>query len=311
MPGSGGMAKTDRVPTRLTTVPAVLAVCLVAAAPAIASNQPDPVAVGPSGGKATRGFSSSLGVFVTAPSEWVRGCCYTSTSGQWDGPRYRPSKNPNIENRARLVWQVTFARGHKSLAKRAQGGNTTGWPVISSEKLKIPHIVGGRRVGKLPAYGVLDGEAHPGSRRQGIVAINLSRHVTALASFIIVDPIAEDWGTPGTVSIDGMPAGEWATSQVKAAWAGVFVEGNLPPKRVAAKTAKNKVKGKVTDAFGDPLSEAKLLLQRKSSRHWKTVRTGTTGARGTYKLRIRGAGLYRVVTQVGGTTARSKHVRAR
>jgi hypothetical protein len=296
---------------RQTLIAALLiAAPLVAAGPALAANQPDSVAVGRKDIKATRGFSSSLGIFVTAPAEWGR-LTYTSLAGAWGGPKYRPSKNPNIEDTARLDWSVAFSKKHKSLQKLARAANGAGWPEVAATKLKMKHTIEGHRVGSLPAFAAIEGEAFPGARHEATVAIDLSRHLTALVTFLIIDPAADDTGAAGTVSIDGKPASQWNREQIQASIADLFVEGNLPPKRVTAERAGSAVKGKVTDSFRQPLGEAKVLLQKQAGHRWKTVRKGATSAKGTYKLRPRGAGRYRVVTQVGGSSVHSKPVSAR
>jgi hypothetical protein len=294
---------------RLTVIPALLVAALVTAGPAAAVNQPDSAAVGRKDIRATRGFSPALGIFLTPPAGWTR-ATYTSLAGEWTGLHYRASKNSSIENTARMNWSVAFTRGKKSLPTLARRANGAGFPEVAAAKVKVRRVVGGRRVRPLSAFVAIDAEALPGARHEATLAIDLSRHLTALVSFLALDPAAYDTGAGGTVSIDGKPASQWNREQIQAAIDGTFVDGDLPPKRVTAKRAGPAVKGKVTDSFGQPLAEAQLLLQKQAGHRWKTVRKGATTERGTYKLRGRGSGRYRVVTQVGGSSARSKAVRA-
>jgi hypothetical protein len=298
---------------RRLIVPALLAATLVAAAGvslADTRTQPDPVPVGVPGDKVTKGFSSSLAVFVHAPVGWERGCCYDSTSGEWIGARYRPSKNPNIENRAAILWGVHFVRG-TNLAAAARAGDDVKFPESAAAARTVPHIVGGRKAGTLKAFATMNSEASPSARREGVLAIGISRKVIAVVTFFSSDPAADDTGAAGTITIDGKPASQWNQDQINAAIGSVYVEGNLPPRTVKAKGAHGRVTGTVKDAFGHPLSEAKLTLQRASGKHWKKAAGAFTGAKGTFAFKRVRAGRYRVMTSVGGTVVTSRPLNAR
>lgn len=271
--------------------------------------QPDGVAVGLKGQRVAHGFSRALGVFVQAPAGWHRGCCYTGHSGEWDGPVWRPSLKQSHIAPAHIDWSVTFTRGKRSLASVARHAEVAGFPETDALKRSIPHIVGGRKVGKLKAFAVVDSEPAPGARREASIAIGLSRKVTAAATFFTADPPADNVGVDGSVTMDGKPASQWNREQVDAALAGVYVEGNLPPRRVTAKAHGKAIKGKVSDAFADPLATVKVTLQRAAGKRWRTVRKGTTNKRGAYSLKTRGPGRYRVVTTLNGARAKSRPVR--
>lgn len=90
------------------------------------------------------------------------------------------------------------------------------------------------------------------------------------------------------------------------------IEGSLPPARVRARRAGGKVRGAVSDAFGHPVSEVPLVLQRRSGGGggWRRAGKGTASMRGTFALRAAGGGEYRVVASLAGSTARSRAVRA-
>jgi hypothetical protein len=87
----------------------------------------------------------------------------------------------------------------------------------------------------------------------------------------------------------------------------VYLQGNLPPRRITAKAKGKRISGRVTDSFGHPLSDLALELKAGG----RTVATGTTDSRGGYTLSAPKRGTFQVASKLAGASARSGKVRVR
>jgi hypothetical protein len=279
-----------------------LALASLAAGPALAQTEPDRVTVG--GKPATKAFTKALAISLTAPAEYQRGCCYTSVSGQWAGPRYRPSKNPNVESQAKLDWGVTFTRSSSSLAALAASGGFAGFPQSAQGTVSIPHLVGGRKAGTLKGAYVIDAESSPGARQELTLAIDISRRAKALVDLFASDPAADDSGEAGLLFVNGQPASQWNRNAMLSALKLVKLEGSLPPAKIAPKVKGRKVAGKVVDAFGHPDGEIPVVIQARKGSRWSTVAKKSTSKRGTFSLKAKKAGKHRIVASLAGTSVR-------
>ena len=83
---------------------------------------------------------------------------------------------------------------------------------------------------------------------------------------------------------------------------GVRLQGNLPPKIVAARAVERGrfVRGKVVDRFLDAVLGARVSLERRAGGSWTRVAGGKTDQRGFYTLRPKRRGTYRVTRAPGG-----------
>ena len=70
------------------------------------------------------------------------------------------------------------------------------------------------------------------------------------------------------------------------------------------------VKGKVLDRFLDAVLGAPVSLERLSGGSWRKVAGGKTNPHGSYSLRPRARGTYRVTVRMAGFTAMSRTLRA-
>jgi hypothetical protein len=104
----------------------------------------------------------------------------------------------------------------------------------------------------------------------------------------------------------------WNRGQVLVALAGAQLQGNLPPKIVAARSVERgrRVRGKVVDRFLDAVLGARVSLQKSSGGGWTTVSSGKTNQRGFYSLRAKRRGTYRVTARLAGFAATSRTIRA-
>ena len=273
-------------------------------APAAAATVVDSVQVGVPK-TATRAFSPQLGVFLKSPGDYERGCCYDSRQGQWTGPAWRASSGAT--DRSHIDWRVTTTRTSRSTATLARGGGRSGYPQVSAGKVKVPHLVGGRKVGTLSGYQALDGAPAPEAASQQTLAIDLGQKVKSIVSFEASDPAVDSDPGLGTFTVNGMPASAWNRRQAQAAMRNVTVVGNLPPRKVKAKGRGLQAAGQVVDAFGHPVAEIKVALLRGS----KKVATGLTTTRGKFALSAPKGGKYRVLATLSGAKARSATLKLR
>ena len=107
-------------------------------------------------------------------------------------------------------------------------------------------------------------------------------------------------------------ASSWNRGQVLVALGSVELQGNLPPKIVAARSFERgrRVRGKVVDRFLDAVLGAQVSLEKSSGGGWTKVSTGKTNQRGFYSLRAKRRGTYRVSVRMAGFTATSRTIRA-
>jgi len=74
---------------------------------------------------------------------------------------------------------------------------------------------------------------------QAAIALDLGRHLRAVIVFDANEPATDDGGPLGPFTVGGLPASSWNREQARAALAGVYVEGNLPPARVRIRAARS------------------------------------------------------------------------
>ena len=281
----------------------VLAVS-VPSAPAAAAPVVDSVQVGVPK-TATRSFSPQLGVFLKSPGDYERGCCYDSRQGQWAGPAWRSSSGAS--DRSHIEWQVTNTRTGKSIAALARDGGRSAYPQVAAGAVKVPHIVGGRRVGTLRGFQALDGAPAPEAAAQQTLAIDLGHRVKSLVMFEASDPAVDADPGLGTFTVGGVPASAFNRRQAQSAMRNVTVVGNLPPRRVTARARGRRLTGKVLDGYSHPVAEIKVSLMRGSRR---VARTATSG-KGAFTLTAPKGGTYRVLATLSGAKARSSSLRLR
>jgi hypothetical protein len=290
-----------------------LLVCLsaaLAAVPLALGQVTDRVQVGVAGRNVTRGFSPALFVQVASPPDYAKGCCYDGDSGQWVGPRYQ-TQTGNLGGDSSIDWGVAFESRFATAEAAARGKLIHGYPDVASGATTVPHLVGGRNVGSIPAFMVLTAEGGNSARHEGALAFPLGRRVYAIARFAVFNPSSVSAAPFGDYTVKGVLASTWNRDQATTALAGIALEGNLPPARVTARAAGRRVRGAVSDSLGGPLAGVRVTLERRSGARWRSAATGSTTATGTYSLAALRPGSYRVSATLAGSTARSGVVRTR
>lgn len=296
--------------TKLKRLAPCLAVAgaLLCAAPASAQNDLDRVQVGVPG-TVTRAYATSLSLRLNIPSGFTRECCYDFVSGAWSGPLIHYASDPGRTSLSQVAWEVHFSRTSRSLAAVARGAGSANYPQVSARKRTVRHVLSGRRLGTVPAYSAVDQQAGFATA-QAALALDLGRRVKATILFTFTEPQADADSSGGAVTVNGLAASAWNRRAAELAMKSVELEGPLPISRVKARARGRRITGKVTDIAGDALGQAKLVLQRQSG-GWHTVAKGKSTLAGTFSLKARSSGRYRVVATLTRRSVRSSPVSVR
>ena len=230
-------------------------------------------------------------------------------SGRWVGPRYEQAGHPENAGVASLDWSVSFdqRQGDAEAVAKANVQHTD-WTRDQQGEIAVPHAVGPKAVGTiLGFYVIMHPSATGDARFEGVLAFPLDTNLMAVIRFQALDPPDDSYIVNGS-SI----ATSWNRGQVLVALAGAELQGNLPPKIVAARPIQRgrKVRGKVVDRYLDAVLGAQVSLQKGSGGGWTTVSSGKTNERGFYSLRAKRRGTYRVTVKLSGFTATSRTIRA-
>lgn len=286
---------------------AVLAAALVllgVAAVASAEDIVDFVQVGVPGRSSTKGFAPSLALVLSAPSaKYQRACCYDGSSGAWSGPEYRAEGNPNRGGSSTVGWKVSFARSAASPAALARKAPFLDAPRVAVGKVKIKHIVGGRKVGTITGAFVVVGERAPAARHQVAVVVPLSHKVKAVTLFNLATPFTDSAGQYGQYAIEGVRPSAWNRSQALLLVRRVSLEGALPPSKITVRARKGRLAGTVVDIYGHPVSEAPIKLRIRRNGAWRPSGLGSTTPRGRFAFNGISAGTYRILVTLGGSKA--------
>jgi hypothetical protein len=251
---------------------------------------------------------AGLLVELTSPAEYER-LAASGESGRWAGPRWEESGRPQNAGRASVDWSVTFdqRQGDAQAVSQANVAHPD-WARDQRGGLSVPHLVGNRNVGTVLGYfHMMSPSAESDARFEGVLAFPLDANLHAVVRFEALEPAADSFLVKGTV------AGKaWNRGQMLLALSGVRLQGNLPPKIVAARAVDRGrfVRGKVVDRFLDAVLGARVSLERRSGGGWTRVAGGKTDGRGLYTLRAKRRGTYRVTGRLAGFTATSRTIRA-
>jgi hypothetical protein len=254
------------------------------------------------------GLPTGLLVELESPNEYSRQSV-AGNSGRWAGPRWEEAGHPENAGAASLDWSVSFDESQGDAEQLSQASvRHRDWVRDQRGGLSVPHVVGNRNVGTILGYYVMVSPAAASDARfEGVLAFPLDTNLHALLHFEALEPAADSFIVKGTV------AGKaWNRGQLLLALSGVRLQGNLPPKIVAARSVERGrfVRGKVVDRFLDAVVGARASLERRSGGGWTRIASGKTDPRGFYSLRATRRGTYRVTVRMAGFTATSREVRA-
>lgn len=254
------------------------------------------------------GLPAGLVVELSSPAEYNRQSV-SGDSGRWTGPRYEERGNPGNAAYASLDWTVSFdeRQGDAEAIALANVGHSD-WQRDQRGEFSVPHVVGKANVGTiLGHYVMLTPAGGNDARFEGVIAFPLDTNLHAVARFEALEPSNDVFVVKGSIA-----ASTWNRGQVLLALAGISLQGNLPPKTVAARPYKRGrlVRGKVVDRFLDAVLGAQVSLERRSGGSWAKVAGTKTNQRGFYSVRAKRRGTYRVTARVAGFTAMSREIRA-
>ena len=247
-------------------------------------------------------------VELASPGEYNRQSV-SADSGRWVGPRYEERGNPGNAGLASLDWRVSFdeRQGDAAAVSLANVAHTD-WARDQRGGLSVPHVVGSKHLGTiLGYYHMLSPAAASDARFEAVLAFPLDTNLHAVVRFEALEPPTDSFAVKGTVS-----GKSWNRGQMLLALAGISLQGNLPPKLVAARSVERGrfVRGKVVDRFLDAVLGARVSLERRAGGSWTKVSGGKTNERGFYMLRSKRRGTYRVTARLAGFTAMSREIRA-
>lgn len=169
----------------MRTVTALVCGCAaaLALAPAAAAQVTETAQVHGLEGNKTAHFSRDLRVVVPSPSEYRRGCCLDSNSGEWLGPRYADTSRPSIGGDSTIDWAVGAAASSGAEAAAA-AALVHGYGEYERRALAVPHMVGNRRAGTISGmYVATQGGPFPNvaAQAEGALAFPLGGGMFATA----------------------------------------------------------------------------------------------------------------------------------
>jgi hypothetical protein len=253
------------------------------------------------------GLPAGLVVELASPADYNRQSV-SGDSGRWTGPRYEERGNPANAGFASLDWRVTFdeREGDVEAATVANLVHPE-WQRDQRGQISVLHAVGSRNVGTILGYYVMLTPGANDARFEGVIAFPLDVNFYAVAHFEALEPPNDSFVVNGSSS-----ASSWNRGHILISLAGIRLQGNLPPKTVAArpKDRGRFVKGKVVDRFQDAVLGAPLSLERLAGGSWTKIAGSRTNQRGFYSVRARKRGTYRVIVRMAGFTAMSREIRA-
>jgi hypothetical protein len=278
----------------------------MAALPAAAAGEVDRVQVGKPGQNATEGFPLALYTTVELLPEYQAVNAFDGHSRGWEGPAYRSAKRNG--GTSKLDWKVTFDRVDSADAMAAKALGGAPWPTVERPSADVPHLVGAREVGSIPAVALLtEAPGTNNAKYESVVAFPLCKGVFAAAKFSLTSPGAAYGADPNDLyMLNGIPARQWNHDHALAGLEQVALVGFLPPGRVTARAAGRTVTGVVRDCRGDAMAGIRVRLLRGA----RTVAQGTAAANGSFRLRAPGPGVYRVSVgvPVSGNASKPNHV---
>ena len=229
-------------------------------------------------------------------------------SGRWVGARYQQIGHPENAGQSTLDWTVSFdQRDGEADAVAHANLRHTDWARDQRGGLSVPHVVGTKGVGTILGYYEMVTPGIPGDARfEGVLAFPLDKNLHAVIHFEALQPPDD------TYMVGSSVASSWNRGQVLVALSGAQLQGNLPPKIVAARSIQRgrMVRGKVVDRFLDSVLGARVALEKSLGGSWTKVAGGKTDQRGFYLLKAKRRGTYRVTVKWGGFSATSREIRA-
>jgi hypothetical protein len=243
------------------------------------------------------------GVYLVlrSPDEYSR-----AAAGTWVGPAYWLPEDPSVRNTAAITWQVGFDNRPLNTERIALANLSRDWTEDQRAGVSVDHVVGGRVVGTIPGFFVLQVERRS-APAELVVALPLAPQLHAWVRFLLPRPESDAYLVKGTVA-----GSSWNRGQALLAMSRVRLEGNLAPSLVTTRArGKRRLAGFVVDVHRHAVVGAMAVLERRSRRGWRRIASTRTTRVGGYSFKVR-PGSYRVRgTLAGRFSAVSRPVRVR
>ena len=249
-----------------------------------------------------------LFIVVGSPDAYSRAAA-SGSRGSWIGPGYRPQGAPNSWGNATIDWEVGFDGRQMDTERIALANLTQDWQEDQRAGASIPHIVGGRVVGDIPGFFVLQVQRQS-APSELVLAFRLSRDLHAFVRFLLTRPESNSYYVNGSIL-----ASSWNRGQALVAMSRVKLEGNLPPALVSIRPRQG---GRVLGGFALDFNRHAVVgipvtLERRTGRGWRSVATVRTSRLGGYSFKI-APGTYRARATLAtrfSATSRAARVRGR
>jgi hypothetical protein len=244
---------------------------------------------------------AGLFLVLASPEQYSR-----VAPGSWLGPPYWPSDNPSARNNATINWEVGFDNRPLSTERIALANLSREWVEDQRNGVSVDHVVGGRVVGTIPGFFVLQVERRS-APAELVLAFRIAPELHAWVRFLLQRPESDAFYVNGSIL-----ASSWNRGQALLAMARVRLEGNLPPALVTVRTRrKGVVAGFVVDFHRHAVAGIPATLERRSGSGWRRVRSVKTNRLGGYAFRVK-PGSYRIrATLAGRFSATSRALRVR
>jgi hypothetical protein len=251
-----------------------------------------------------RSVPDGLFIVVRSPDAYAR----SSTSGargSWVGPSYGPPGGAPVGN-ATIDWEVGYDAERPDAERVALGNLTQDWNEDQRGGVSVLHAVGGRVVGDIPGFFVLQ-VVRQSSPSELVMAFPVSRDLHVFVRFLLARPESNEYRVRGSVL-----ASSWNRGQALVAMSRVTLHGNLPPSLVSIRARRRAriVSGSVLDFLRHAVIGIPVTLERRTGRGWTRIARVRTSRLGGYRFKVR-PGTYRVQAAMGRFSAVSKAVRSR
>jgi hypothetical protein len=225
----------------------------------------------------------ALYIVLASPDEYAR-----AGPGSWIGPPYWLRENPAIRNTTAMNWEVGYDQRPLNTERIALANLTRDWSEDQRAGVSVPHVVGGRMVGTIDGFFVLQVERRS-APTELVVAFRIAPQLHAWVRFLLPRPENDSFHVKGAIL-----ASSWNRGQALLAMSRVRLEGNLPPSTVTVRPRRKGVlAGFVVDLHRHAVVGTPVSLQRRSGGGWRQVARGITNRIGGYTFRVP-PGTYRV-----------------
>jgi len=234
-----------------------------------------------------------LFLVVGSPDAYSRAAA-SGTRGTWVGPEYRPQGAPNSWGNAGIDWEVGFDGRQMDTERIALANLSQDWVEDQRFGVSVPHVVGGRVVGDIPGFFILQVQRQS-APSELVLAFPLSRDLHAFVRFMLTRPESNQFFVNGSIL-----ASSWNRGQALVAMSRVKLEGNLPPTLVSIRPRKGGrvVAGFSLDFLRHPVVGIPVTLERRNGRGWRRVATARTSRFGGYSFKV-DPGTYRARATLG------------